>query len=63
MFCEEETMSLKDFWSKPAAEQNAIAEQAVPKVVNPCIRVVMPENSDKAAERAIECNEQQQKGQ
>lgn len=56
-------MNIKDFWSKPAAEQNAIAEQAVPKVVNPCIRVVMPENSNKAAERAIECNEQQQKGQ
>lgn len=56
-------MNIKDFWSKPAAEQNVIAEQAVPKVVNPCIRVVMPENSDKAAKRAIERDEQQQKGQ
>lgn len=33
-------MNIRDFWSKPASEQSAIAEQTVPKVVNPCIRIV-----------------------
>jgi hypothetical protein len=45
-----ERMSLKDYWSKPASEQDAIAEKAIPKIVNPCIRVIYPSDETKQKE-------------